>query len=64
MSHASEHPIECTDPSCAAQHPSGKRGNILAQQEGWYHGKDGKAYCPMHVPKWVQKWRQKKENSE
>lgn len=64
MSYASNHPVECTDPTCAAKHPGGKWGNILAHQEGWYHGKDGKAYCPMHTPKWVTKWRLERTDRE
>jgi hypothetical protein len=25
---------------------------------GWFFAKDGTAYCPEHVPEWVQKWRE------
>jgi hypothetical protein len=57
MSHASDNPVRCADTSCAAQHPSGKWGNIKAAADGWFHAKDGTAYCPSHVPKWVRTWR-------
>ena len=57
MSHAASHPVKCADPSCSAWHPSGKWGNIRAADAGWFHAKDGTAYCPKHIPKWVRKWR-------
>lgn len=57
MSHAREHPVRCEDPSCGARHQGGKWGTIRAGERGWFHARDGRAYCPKHVPKWVKKWR-------
>jgi hypothetical protein len=52
-------PVECAEPGCAAKHPGGKWGNIRAHSDGWFESRDGKSYCPKHVPKWVKKWRKK-----
>lgn len=30
---------------------------IRAHSKGWFEQKDGTAYCPAHVPAWVQEWR-------
>lgn len=57
MSYASDNPVRCADPSCAAQHPAGVLGTMRATTAGWHHAKDGTAYCPNHVPKWVRTWR-------
>jgi hypothetical protein len=27
------------------------------QSEGWFFSKNGSAYCPDHIPDWVDKWR-------
>lgn len=59
MSHAASHPVRCADPSCSAQHPGSKWGNIRAASDGWFESQDGKSYCPKHVPKWVKRWRDK-----
>jgi hypothetical protein len=38
-------------------------GNIQAQSEGWFIQRDGTAFCPDHVPYWVDSWRARKEKS-
>lgn len=30
------------------------------KSEGWFFTRDGKAYCPRHIPAWVTEWRKKK----
>lgn len=57
MSHATEYPTQCTHQGCTAEHPAGKWGDIRAAEAGWFHKKDGTAYCPKHVPQWVTDWR-------
>lgn len=27
--------------------------------KGWFIMKDGTAYCPDHIPEWVEEWRAK-----
>ena len=36
-------------------------GKIKA--EGWFFSRDGSAYCPEHVPEWVDAWRASKSNA-
>jgi len=59
MSHSSDNQVHCTYHCCAAKHPSGKWGTIRAAEKGWFHGRDGNAWCPLHIPKWVKKWRER-----
>lgn len=28
-------------------------GDMAAKKQGWFFQKDGKIYCPTHVPDWV-----------
>lgn len=35
-------------------------GKHRAQKNGWFQQKDGKNFCPKHVPEWVETWRTKK----
>lgn len=30
--------------------------------EGWFFTKDGRAFCPDHIPEWVAAWRKKKQD--
>ena len=30
---------------------------MKAGREGWFFQRDGTAYCPEHVPDWVEGWR-------
>lgn len=57
MSHRNQHKVYCWAGSCTASHPGSKWDTIRADEQGWFHQKDGKAYCPKHVPEWVSKWR-------
>lgn len=57
MSHAQDHPVTCSHPGCNAAHPGSKWDNIQAGRDGWFHQRDGNAYCPKHVPKWVNRRR-------
>lgn len=33
------------------------------KSDRWFFGKDGKGYCPIHIPDWVAEWRKKKKES-
>lgn len=48
--------VQCDHQDCEATHPNHAWGRIRA--EGWFHQKDGQAYCPEHVPAWVEAWRE------
>lgn len=37
-------------------------GHIKA--DGWFFQKDGYAYCPKHIPEWVEAWRAKKSQTK
>lgn len=38
-----------------------KWARIRAAQDGWLFMKDGRAYCPGHLPAWVMQWRKRKQ---
>lgn len=52
---------ECAQPDCLASHPAHQWGNKRAESEGWFHQKNGTAWCPAHVPQWVAEWRAKRK---
>lgn len=47
--------MRCVD--CEAEAADHKWGRIKAGEAGWFFTRDGKAYCPSHIPEWVKKWR-------
>ena len=55
--------IMCEDKKCPNTIPNHKWGKIKAQTEGWFFSKRAleadKAYCPDHLPAWLQDWRTK-----
>jgi hypothetical protein len=53
--------VECTTDGCTATHKPHMWGNIRAEQEGWFHQRNGTAWCPVHVPEWVTAWRRGKK---
>ncbi len=49
--------IQCEE--CEAQIENHRWGKTKAQN--WFFTRDGeKAYCPKHVPSWVEDWREKR----
>jgi hypothetical protein len=44
---------------CDATVPAHRWGMVRAGSDGWFFQKDGRAYCPKHVPDWVTAWREK-----
>jgi hypothetical protein len=50
----------CNEPGCVAEHPAHHWANKRAETQGWFHQKDGRAWCPAHVPAWVAAWRAKR----
>lgn len=49
--------IQCDIPSCESKIKNHRWGSIKG--EGWFHMKDGKSFCPEHVPDWVKEWRKR-----
>lgn len=48
----------CAEKTCEERVKNHAWGRIKA--EGWFFTKKGKAYCPSHIPAWVEKWREKR----
>lgn len=46
--------------ACDRTVPGHRWGKIKAQDQGWFFAKDGAAFCPEHVPEWVEEWRARK----
>lgn len=49
--------MSCEESTCDAQLDLHKWGKI---KSGWFFTKDGKGYCPLHIPDWVDEWRRKR----
>ena len=47
----------CTHENCDAQYRDDKWGKIRAQNQSWFFQKTGEAWCPKHIPDWVEKCR-------
>lgn len=47
--------VKCTQEGCEATFKNHRWGKIKA--DDWFHQKDGKSYCPKHIPEWVANWR-------
>lgn len=47
----------CDGEGCRNRIKDHRWGHIKA--DDWFFQKDGTAYCPDHIPDWVEKWRNK-----
>jgi hypothetical protein len=47
----------CSAPGCEAKFDDHMWGSMKAQREGWFLQKNGDAWCPDHIPDWVEAWR-------
>lgn len=47
----------CSKEGCDKKYKDHSWGKIKAGGKGWFFQKDGTAYCPEHVPDWVEEWR-------
>jgi hypothetical protein len=51
-------------PMCQAEFRRAGKGSVFAARKtGWFIMKDGTAYCPAHIPLWVEGWRKRKANN-
>lgn len=53
--------MTCSICGKTSEHGNHKFGNIRANADGWFQQKDGTAFCPSHVPAWVQPWRARRD---
>lgn len=49
----------CVEPGCMESIPAHKWGQIKEGAD-WFFKKDGDAWCPKHIPDWVEEWRAKR----
>lgn len=47
--------IRCTHLACTARIKNNRWGKTKAV--GWFFTKSGHAWCPEHIPSWVEGWR-------
>lgn len=47
----------CEATDCAESFETHKWAAIRAHADGWFQGKDGRVWCPAHVPGWLVGWR-------
>lgn len=52
--------VFCEDPDCFKMADVRHR---WSRNPGWFLMKNGKAYCPQHIPEWVESWRANKEKT-
>lgn len=50
--------VHCSHEGCPANHPDHYWGHVRASE--WFHARNGKAWCPEHLPGWVKPWRESK----
>lgn len=52
--------VHCVGPDCTEKVADHRWGKTKAV--GWFFSReDDKAYCPAHVPEWVEAWRKKRD---
>lgn len=50
--------IVCNHEGCGEKINNHAWGKI---KSGWFFDKTGKAFCPIHIPPWVEKWRTRRK---
>lgn len=51
--------LRCSHPDCPRSVKNHRWG--ITKASDWFFGKDGKQYCPDHIPDWVEAWRKRKK---
>lgn len=52
--------MKCSHPGCTKSIKNHRWGRTKA--EGWLLMKNGRAFCPTHIPAWYTKWKIRKDN--
>lgn len=50
---------QCSADECERSFKNHRWGRIKAQ--GWFQQKDGRNWCPDHLPPWVEAWRARRQ---
>lgn len=53
--------VECAYLGCDNTYRDHRWGATKAHDAGWFIQKNGDAWCPEHVPKWVKSWRARRK---
>lgn len=56
-------PGQCAHSGCDQTYQDHHWGHKKAQSQDWFMQKNGRSWCPQHVPSWVAKWRANKGRS-
>lgn len=48
---------QCAAEGCDRTFRDHQWGQTKAHNEGWFHQRDGRSWCPEHTPEWVAEWR-------
>lgn len=63
--------LQCAHEGCEETVPQGDSERLgrwhklrASAELGWFFQKDGKAWCPAHVPEWVEGWRAKNKKED
>lgn len=51
--------IKCRFPDCSNTVEGNRWAKTKAHEKGWMFQKNGKNWCPEHLPDWVVEWRAK-----
>ena len=54
-------PKVCATECCERSFRPHYWGSVNASRDGWFVKKDGTAWCPDHVPAWVEAWRNRED---
>jgi len=52
--------VRCSEPGCLHNVSNHYWGKVAANDAGWFFQRTGEAWCPEHVPEWVEEWRARK----
>ena len=53
----------CAYPGCTNGYKTHRWNDIKAHDAGWFQQKDGRSWCPEHIPDWVVQWRSNKQQT-
>ena len=56
--------MKCAHGKCPNTFEAHRWAKVRAQTLGWFMQRNGKAWCPDHVPGWVVEWRKNKQRDD